>query len=325
MAVTKIISGGSSHAALHGCLDYVLREDKTSDDIVFMQGPYDEEEGITPESVYEAFLEEKRTWNKDSGRMYYHTIVSFHQDEKITPESALDFGMEYADRVFHDHQVLVVVHEDKAHLHIHFVVNSVNYIDGHKFHSSKHDLEAMKHETDRLCEERELTITKKGHFFSGRKRGNTFETTWNIYEDKIKQIFGLKIYVMDCAYACMNAMRISYDRDSFIDNMKDRGWDTVWEDDRKHITFINEEGEKVRDSNISKKFRIDVSKDSLEELFSDRDENYEPEPEPEDIDWKCEFLDIDRGEFEKLMERLSRKVEVRTITQARNIDISLGH
>lgn len=40
-----------------------------------------------------------------------------------------------------------------------------------------------------------------------------------------------------------------------------------WEDKRKHIVFQNIEGKKVRDTNLSKTFSIDINKDSLIKEF----------------------------------------------------------
>ena len=47
-------------------------------------------------SVYQSFLSEKRLWNKDKGRMCAHNVISFHKDEKITLQEALEFGKEFA-------------------------------------------------------------------------------------------------------------------------------------------------------------------------------------------------------------------------------------
>ena len=38
------------------------------------------------------FLEEKKIWEKDSGRMYAHNIISWHKDEHISLQEALEFG-----------------------------------------------------------------------------------------------------------------------------------------------------------------------------------------------------------------------------------------
>ena len=50
--------------------------------------------------------------------------------------------------------------------------------------------------------------------------------------------------------------------------MKEKGWEVKWKDERKNITFIDAEGNKVSDANLSKTFNVDVSKESLEKQFS---------------------------------------------------------
>ena len=55
---------------------------------------------INYDLVYQTFLEEKKLWNKDSGRMYAHNIISWHKDEQITPEQAFEFGKEFAEKWF---------------------------------------------------------------------------------------------------------------------------------------------------------------------------------------------------------------------------------
>ena len=54
--------------------------------------------------------------------------------------------------------------------------------------------------------------------------------------------------------------------------MKQFGWKVNWTEKRKHITFQNQVGKKIRDSNLSKTFHLDISKEDLENEF---DRNYE--------------------------------------------------
>lgn len=88
MAINKTVNKSTkSHGAMRNVLEYVLREMKTKDHLVAVTGPY-ERSVINYDNVYQSFLEEKRLWNKDSGRMYAHNIISFHKDEDITLEEA---------------------------------------------------------------------------------------------------------------------------------------------------------------------------------------------------------------------------------------------
>ena len=98
--------------------------------------------------------EEKKMWNKDTGRMYAHNIISWHKDEQITPEQAFEFGKEFAENWFSGFQTLVAVHKDKDHIHCHLVTNSVSYEDGRKLHNTRKDLERMKQLTNQICRER---------------------------------------------------------------------------------------------------------------------------------------------------------------------------
>ena len=121
MAINKTINKRTnSHGAMRNCIEYVLRQDKTSELLTYVTGPYCHDE-INYDLVYRTFLEEKKMWDKDSGRMYAHNIISWHKDEQITPEQALEFGKEFAENWFSGFQTLVAVHKDKDHIHFHLV------------------------------------------------------------------------------------------------------------------------------------------------------------------------------------------------------------
>ena len=143
MAINKTINKRTNtHGAMRNCIEYVLRQDKTNELFTCVTGPYCHDE-INYDLVYRTFLEEKKVWDKDSGRMYAHNIISWHKDEQITPEQALEFGKEFAENWFSGFQTLVAVHKDKDHIHCHLVTNSVSYEDGRKLHNTKKDLERM--------------------------------------------------------------------------------------------------------------------------------------------------------------------------------------
>ena len=65
MAVNKTINKRTNtHGAMRNCIEYVLRQDKTSELITYVTGPYCHNE-INYDLVYRTFLEEKKMWNKD--------------------------------------------------------------------------------------------------------------------------------------------------------------------------------------------------------------------------------------------------------------------
>ena len=268
MAVNKTINKRTNtHGAMRNCIEYVLRQDKTNELLTYVTGPYCHNE-INYDLVYRTFLEEKKMWNKDTGRMYAHNIISWHKDEQITPEQAFEFGKEFAENWFSGFQTLVAVHKDKDHIHCHLVTNSVSYEDGRKLHNTRKDLERMKQLTNQMCRERGLTVAEKGKHFDGNQIEKGEVIAWskdkyNLFRQQVKDSF-----VADCAMAVLKALENCISKEKFIEKMKQFGWNVNWTEKRKHITFQNQDGKKVRDSNLSKTFHLDISKEGLENEFN---------------------------------------------------------
>ncbi len=244
----------------------MTRVDKTRGELVEIIGPY-EPDIITYDGVYQSFLEEKRIWGKDSGRMYAHNIISWHEDEAITPEQALEFGKKFAEQWFAGFQSLVGVHIDRNHVHCHIVTNSVSFIDGHKLHNTKKDLQRMKDFTNQMCVERGLSVAQKGRDFHGNELEQGTVSAWSKDKYHLMQNESKNSFVADCGVACLDSLEISCSREEFIRHMAERGWNVIWKDSRKHITFQNAEGKKVRDSNLSKTFHLGISKEALTNEF----------------------------------------------------------
>ena len=268
MAINKTINKRTNtHGAMRNCIEYVLRQDKTSELLTYVTGPYCHDE-INYDLVYRTFLEEKKMWDKDTGRMYAHNIISWHKDEQITPEQAFEFGKQFAETWFSGFQTLVAVHKDKDHIHCHLVTNSVSYEDGRKLHNTKKDLERMKQFTNQMCRERGLTVAEKGKHFDGSQIEKGEVIAWskdkyNLFRQQVKDSF-----VADCAMAVLKALENCISKEKFIEKMKQFGWNVNWTEKRKHITFQNQEGKKVRDSNLFKTFHLDISKEGLENEFN---------------------------------------------------------
>ena len=167
MAINKAVSKPpKSHGGMRNTIEYVLKDEKVREGYLDIIGPFSEQE-ITSDAVYRTWLEEKKIWDKDFGRMCAHNVISFHKDEAVTPAEVLEIGRIFAERFFPDHQSVVAVHQDRNHLHCHIVTNTVSYMDGRKLHQSSKDLEQQKVFTNNLCRERGLHVAEKGRHFDG--------------------------------------------------------------------------------------------------------------------------------------------------------------
>lgn len=101
----------------------------------------------------------KRRFGKENGTVAYHGYQSFAPGE-ATPEIAHRIGIELAQRLWGDrYQVVVATHLDKEnHLHNHFVLNTVSFADGIKFHRTEQDYYEMRSMSDELCREYGLSV-----------------------------------------------------------------------------------------------------------------------------------------------------------------------
>ncbi|WP_288274305.1 relaxase/mobilization nuclease domain-containing protein [uncultured Acidaminococcus sp.] len=276
MAVLKAISGPpKTHGGLRNTIEYVLRKDKVKDGYMDMTGPAPET--LTWDSVYRSFREEKEIWNKDSGRMCVHYVISFHKDEKITPEEVLTFGQEFAEKAFPGHQVLMAVHQDRGHLHLHMVSNTVSYEDGHKLHTTTKDLADMKEAVNQMCRDRGLTVAEKGKHFDGSRMEEGEGIAWNQKKYRAMSSEKKPSYLVECFQAVMEAKEKAVSRDTFITAMEQSGWNVHWSDKRKHITFENKDHQKVRDSNLSKTFTVNISKEALQNELQNQAERQQRE------------------------------------------------
>ena len=113
----------------------------------------------------------KKRYSKEDGVIAYHGYQSFAPGE-CTPDMAHEIGMRLARELWGErYQVLVATHLDKAnHLHNHFVVNSVSFVDGKKYHRTKQDYRDMRCISDRLCREYGLSVIRE----QGTRRSRSY-------------------------------------------------------------------------------------------------------------------------------------------------------
>lgn len=112
-----------------------------------------------PVTARDTMMNTKRAFDKTGGTVAYHGYQSFAKGE-VTPEMAHEIGVRLAQQLWGErYQVLVATHLDKAdHLHNHFVINTVSFVDGIKFHRTKKDYREMQRASDALCREYGLSV-----------------------------------------------------------------------------------------------------------------------------------------------------------------------
>ena len=115
----------------------------------------------TAANARKEMMDVKKQFGKEDGTIAYHGYQSFREGE-VTPDQAHQIGVDLATELWGDrYQVLVATHLDKdSHIHNHFVINTVSFVDGIKFHRTNDDYRQMQIVSDRLCREHGLSIIR---------------------------------------------------------------------------------------------------------------------------------------------------------------------
>lgn len=266
-----IIEAVSSKAPISAVIDYVSKDEKTTDELL---SGYNLTSPITAEDEMQAT---KEIWGKIGGRTYKHFVQSFAPDEDITPQKAHELAVKFAEQCpqFKGFEVLIATHQDREHIHTHFIVNSVNFEDGHKFQMKSTELQDMKDLSDKLCAEYGLTITQKGKTFHGEDMEETTAYNKEQYQIlKLAEKEKIQSYVQDIALAVLQCREQATSIEDFKMLMSELGYAVKWEDSRKYITFTDvkrqEQGEKkcsIRNNKLEQYYHMDFSKEGLEREF----------------------------------------------------------
>ena len=138
--------------ALTDVIDYAEDEAKTHNK-VYVSGI-----NISPNIARDQMVMTKLQFGKTDKILAYHGYQSFLPGE-VTPDMAHEIGIKLAERLWGDRfQVLVTTHLDHEHIHNHFCLNSVSFVDGKKFRGGSKAYWIMRAESDKICAEYGLSV-----------------------------------------------------------------------------------------------------------------------------------------------------------------------
>lgn len=243
---TAIKNTAQSSSTLRRALDYVKQEKKTL---------WEERKLVTgwncvAQSAYDEMMATKRQFGKTDGRMFYQFVQSFDPVENVMPQEVHVIGLELAQKLFPEFEVVVATHVDADHLHNHLIVNSVSCETGRKLHQNAADLQRQRQVSDAICEAHGLTVLKppQKHIQDKKMRPGEFRSA--VRGESWK--FRLMVTIDLC-------MRKAKTRAEFIREMERRGYQVRWESTRQCITYTTPKGKKCRDNRLHEdKYRKEV-------------------------------------------------------------------
>ncbi len=235
-----------SGGAMCGVLRYVQRRDKTL---------WEGRQLVTgwncvAQSAYDEMMTTKRRHSKTDGRMFYQFVQSFHPEETVAPEEVHAIGLELAQRLFPDFEVVVATHTDTDHLHSHLIVNSVSLTTGRKLHQNAADLQRQRRISDEICAAHGLTVLEPPKKYAQEKKMRPGEYRAAVRGES------WKFRLINAIDLCMRRAKT---RAEFLWAMERQGYRVRWEDARKYITYTTPKGKKCRDDRLHEdKYRKEV-------------------------------------------------------------------
>lgn len=232
--VSFIPESRQSISAMKAVIEYCLQQKKVADEDSgrrLVSGV-----NCNGENAFTEFMATKTAHHKKGGMNFYHYVLSFSPSESVTAEQVHEIGLAFAKKAWPGHEVLVTTHTDVAHLHNHFVINSVHYENGMKLRQNPGTLTKLRSLSDGICLEHGLSVLepykKDGANISSREyRAAAKGDSW-------------KFKLMSDIDFVMNR---SGNRADFIREMQRLGYKVTWTDERKYITFTCPNGMKCRD------------------------------------------------------------------------------
>jgi hypothetical protein len=179
------------------------------------------------ETAFQEFMLTKNSYGKANGVFFYQYTQSFKDGENISPKTAHEIAMRFAEDNYKGYEVIVATHIDNDHLHTHFIINSVNFETGKKLHQPPDTIKKLRAYSDEVCKSYELSVLEP------YVRGKTKTLSSREFRAAMKGQ-SWKIKLMTAIDGCMDLSRT---KEEFVKNKLKLGYGVKWSDTRKSITY----------------------------------------------------------------------------------------
>ena len=253
---------------LSDVIDYAVNSEKTQtpDEATEVMQQLVSGVNCHPATAREEMIAVKKRFGKEDGTVAYHGYQSFAPGE-ATPEMAHEIGVKLAQQLWGDqYQVIVATHLDKSnHLHNHFVVNTVSFLDGVKYHRTGKDYLEMQKTSDALCREYGLSVIETPQRGRSRQYGK-----WRAEQEGRPTWRGLIRAEID------EVIRQSMTERQFFDKLRKRGYEVKVGKD----ISVRPPG-KERFVRLERNFGEDYSLEGIRRRILMQQQPERPLPEPE--------------------------------------------
>lgn len=185
------------YKALHNTIEYAKADFKTEEQL------YVTSLNCSEESAFKEMIITKKHFGKENGILGYHGFQSFAEGE-VTASQAHEIGVKLAEELWGDkYEIIVSTHLNTNHIHNHYVINSVSFVDGEKYRNDRRTYALMRKTSDDLCREYGLSVIEEKpcgklkidytkYYNSYVQKSDYYTTTKEDVDFAIKQAYSYK-------------------------------------------------------------------------------------------------------------------------------------
>ena len=261
MAIIKSISPKiKTQTHLSEALSYIT-QDKKASDVYYHRCA----KRKSVAQLADSFEKNRIALDQNTGRLAVHICQSFSPEDNVTPETAHEIGIELINRCFPDYQVVMATHNDREHIHNHFIINSVSFMDRKKLLDNMKMINQVRKVSDELCYRYNLSVIEKEN---AAKYSPLDQATRNAAMQGRSWKFNL-VRDLDAALdSCKNKIE-------FIVFLEIKGYEVNFTN--QNITFRKSGMKKgIRADTLAKQFGRKYSKHSIEKKLNISSSNEKP-------------------------------------------------
>ena len=246
MAITKM---WKVDGRLDNTINYAVNGEKT-EQMLYVSGI-----NCLPYTALQEMRNTKRQFFKNDGIQCFHGVQSFSEGE-VNAKQAHEIGIKLAEKLWGDKfQVVVTTHLNTCHLHNHFVLNSVSFVDGKRYSHTKKDIANFRNISDKLCEDYGLKVLKK--------------------EEKYDKYIASSSYKIIMRDSIDYAISVAKDYEQFLEILKNLDYDVV--DDKGTISIKRKPYK--RNTRIERQFGKSYSIENIKKRILETQSEYPYSPD----------------------------------------------
>lgn len=241
--------------SLRDTVDYITKEEKTEPWLIGTSN-------CNAATAYEEMVLCKQMYGKTKEDGQNRMLVHFSQN-LVAGETTPAVAHEIAERLiqhemFEGFQVIYATHLDTGKLHTHFVINSVNLQDGHKWEMSQKQLQELKDYSDSILREYGLYIVPE-------KQAESQEEAYK-HQYQVKMEQEGTSWKRETYLAVKTCMEAAASREEFIKSMNMLGYQVNWNEKGKYVTFTDPDGHKIRNKKLYPQSQF--TREAMEKRFA---------------------------------------------------------